>query len=255
MDLALFNVLEPALAPIVTAVVTALGVMVRQAWQRRGSHVQLNRQLAAATAEVAFIREWAAARSSVGDGSDADRADLAAATEDLRRIYAKAFAEVGQAEQSAPDAMPVFEPAEAWNTAVALRPRTRQWDTRTGAVVTGYRKPRGAARWVRPLYWLALVWAVFVAAALFMGFMDETGDGVGAVVGSLVGATITTLVLGVLPAAAIRVAVLELDERATGTPDPRTAADRVPAPGSVVPGPRAPGASAPGVGQVPAKHW
>jgi hypothetical protein len=76
-----------------------------------------------------------------------------------------------------------------------------------------YRRPLGAARLVRPLYWLALAWAAIWSTASF-ATVTEDGTDVGSLVGGIALAVVMAVVLGAVPAIAVRSLVMYLDERA-----------------------------------------
>lgn len=190
------------IAPLLTALVTAFGVRLRQRLQSRDERHRVRRRVHEATDEVAFIRAWCEAVQQAGaDGA----VDLARAREDLQEIYDEVFTD-GPAALRSPEYLPAWSVTRAWHAVVTLRQRVET----VGRV--RYRRPLGTARAVRPLYWLALAWAVLLAMALAGASFGSESAATAA--GGLGLTLVSSVLLGVLPAAALRAFVLYLDERA-----------------------------------------
>jgi len=207
------EVIQGLLGPVLTAVVTGLGVVLRQAWQARDERQRASRQLREAAQQVEFISTWVSAQDQLSTEEER-AAGRARARRDLEAIYDTAVSSMARSKD-------VLEKSAGWdwarvlNAVVALRvsrrpDRSAAGDNRSPAHPT-YRRPLGLARVLRPFYWLLLAWSGVWTAACFATLPAE-GEGFAAVCGWVAVALLLMIVGGVLPAAAWRALVLYVDE-------------------------------------------
>jgi hypothetical protein len=182
------------LVPLAAVVVSALSVSINERRQRRSREHQRRMRLAGAREDVAFLDAWLKAHDLAAPKADDDPA-RARAMRDLERAYS-VFA------KSSGSSLKEDEPA---SLAQVL-----------GSVFL-IRRPKGtAARRVRVLYHVALVWALIWAFA-WAGTVAEEPPA------QWFWAGVGFVLFGLVPASIVRAWAVSLD-RGEGGPRARTAA-------------------------------
>jgi hypothetical protein len=183
------------LVPLAAVVVSALSVSINERRQRRSREHQRRMRLAGAREDVAFLDAWLKAHDLAAPKADDDPA-RARAMRDVERAYS-VFA------KSSGSSLKEDEPA---SLAQVL-----------GSVFL-IRRPKGtAARRVRVLYHVALVWVLFLAFAWAATVVGEESPG------EWFWAGVPFVLFGLVPASIVRAWAVSLD-RGEGGPRARTAA-------------------------------
>jgi hypothetical protein len=197
---------EVLLGQLLTVILAAGSLWIRQ----RGRDHQRRRELAEVRDAVVFLDSWLSAHEHVAPKANDDQLRMEA-----RRYLDRAYAVF--AEHS------VLVPSVASTGREVQRSPVGRW---RGFLLTGLERP--AAKIVRALYYVVLVWAlIWTAAAIAVGIDDPTGWNWFAVV-------FLIATMAVLPAWLVRRWAVWLDRRADRTrrrpvpaPTPSQASDRL----------------------------
>jgi hypothetical protein len=181
------------LVPLAAVVVSALSVPINEWRQRRSREHQRRTRLAGAREDVAFLDAWLKAHDLAAPKADDDPA-RARAVRDLERAYS-VFA------KSSGSSMKEHEPATLAQTLGSL---------------FLIRRPKGtAARRVRALYYVALVWLLCLA---YVWAADAMDPGEPLTQKEWFDAGVFFVLLGLVPASIVRAWAVSLDR---GEPGPR----------------------------------